>query len=117
MLLIINPGLIYVALPYCECGNSMTRLIPGIFDLILPSSLCVSWTHNTSHFCDSQWVIRSSPLVTKKPSIFCVITLIAGGVGHEKFLFDVECLGNLALVLVRLIRNIFIFCIESYIVM
>jgi hypothetical protein len=88
----------------------MTRLIPDIFGLTLASSRCVSWTHNTSHLCDLQSEARSSPLATEKPSIFCVITFIAvggGGGGPKKGLFDFECLGILAPVLVRLVRDIY----------
>jgi len=84
----------------------MTRFIPGIFGLTLASSRCVSWTHNTSHLYDLQSEARSSPLATEKPSIFCVITLIAGGGGPKKGLFDFECLDMLAPAWVRSVRDI-----------
>lgn len=42
LLLITSPVLEYIALPYCEYGNSITRFIPGIFERGLTLSWCVS---------------------------------------------------------------------------
>lgn len=42
----------------------------------MASSRYISWTHNALHSCDLQWVARSSFLVTDKPSMFCILTLI-----------------------------------------
>ena len=44
------PDVTNMALPYCECGLSMAKFIPGMLDRMASGPRCVSWTHTSAHW-------------------------------------------------------------------
>ena len=44
------PDVTNMALPYCECGLSMTKSIPGMLVRMTSGPRCVSWMHSTAHW-------------------------------------------------------------------
>ena len=41
------PDVTNMALPYCECGLSMAKSIPGMLGRMASGPQCVSWMHTT----------------------------------------------------------------------
>ena len=45
------PDVKNMALPYCGCGLSMAKSIPGMLGRMASGPRCVSWMHTTAHRC------------------------------------------------------------------
>ena len=54
VVLTMVPDVTKMALPYCECGRSMAKSIPGMLDRMASDPRCVSWMHTTAH-----WTVES----------------------------------------------------------
>ena len=48
------PDVTNMALPYCECGLSMAKSIPGMLGRMASGPRCVSWMHTTAYW--SRWL-------------------------------------------------------------
>ena len=44
------PDVTNMALPYCECGLSMAKSIPGMLGRMASGPRCVSWMHTTAYW-------------------------------------------------------------------
>ena len=44
------PDVTNMALPYCECGLSIAKSIPGMLGQMASGPRCVSWMHTTAHW-------------------------------------------------------------------
>ena len=44
------PDIANMALPYCECGFSMAKSIPGMQGRMAYGPRCVYWMHTTAHW-------------------------------------------------------------------
>ena len=44
------PDVTNMAPPYCECGLSVAKSIPGMLGRMASGPRCVSWMHTTAHW-------------------------------------------------------------------
>ena len=58
VVLTMVPDVTKMALPYCECGRSMAKSIPGMLGRVASGPRCVSWMHTTAHW--SRCPLRSA---------------------------------------------------------
>ena len=48
------PDVTNMALPYCVCGHSIAKSIPGMLGRMASGPRCVSWMHTTAHMARLQ---------------------------------------------------------------
>ena len=67
-----------IALPYCECGLSMAKSIPGMLGRMASGPRCVSWMLTTTHCSHCLRSAMSCSFADDSPSTLKDIIFSAG---------------------------------------